>query len=222
MKAICLLSGGLDSTVTLAYALHRCFEVTALTINYGQRHKRELDAAKAVAAHYKVPHIIMQFPLTGFRSALTDESIPVPDRKPEEIGYDIPETYVPARNIVFLSLAAGLAESVDASAVFIGANAIDYSGYPDCRPEFFQAFEDMLEVGTKRGVLGHPVRIEHPILKKSKAEIVKMGLKLGATLHLTWSCYRGGEKACGHCDSCVRRLKGFKEARSKDPVPYEG
>ena len=222
MKAICLLSGGLDSTVTLAYALHRGFEVTALTINYGQRHKRELDAAKAVAAHYKVPHIIMQFPLTGFRSALTDESIPVPDRKPEEIGYDIPETYVPARNIVFLSLAAGLAESVDASAVFIGANAIDYSGYPDCRPEFFQAFEDMLEVGTKRGVLGHPVRIEHPILKKSKAEIVKMGLKLGAPLHLTWSCYRGGEKACGHCDSCVLRLKGFKEAGSKDPVPYEG
>ncbi len=222
MKAICLLSGGLDSTVTLAYALHRGFEVTALTINYGQRHKRELNAAKAVAAHYKVPHIIMQFPLTGFRSALTDESIPVPDRKPEEIGYDIPETYVPARNIVFLSLAAGLAESVDASAVFIGANAIDYSGYPDCRPEFFQAFEDMLEVGTKRGVLGHPVRIEHPILKKSKAEIVKMGLKLGAPLHLTWSCYRGGEKACGHCDSCVLRLKGFKEAGSKDPVPYEG
>lgn len=221
MRAICLLSGGLDSTVTLAYALHQGFEVTALTINYGQRHKRELDAARAVAAHYKVPHMIMEFPLTGFRSALTDESIPVPDRKPEEIGYDIPETYVPARNIVFLSLAAGLAESVDASAVFIGANAIDYSGYPDCRPEFFQAFEEMLEVGTKRGVLGHPVRIEHPILKKTKAEIVKLGLKLEAPLHLTWSCYRGGEKACSHCDSCVLRLKGFKEAGSKDPVPYE-
>jgi 7-cyano-7-deazaguanine synthase len=221
MRAICLLSGGLDSTVTLAYALHQGFEVTALTINYGQRHKRELDAARAVAAHYKVPHMIMEFPLTGFRSALTDESIPVPDRKPEEIGYDIPETYVPARNIVFLSLAAGLAESVDASAVFIGANAIDYSGYPDCRPEFFQAFEEMLEVGTKRGVLGHPVRIEHPILKKTKAEIVKLGLKLEAPLHLTWSCYRGGDKACGHCDSCVLRLKGFKEAGSKDPVPYE-
>lgn len=222
MKAICLLSGGLDSTVTLAWALHQGYEVTALTINYGQRHKRELDAARAVTAHYKVPHIIMDFPLTGFRSALTDESIPIPDRKPEEIGYDIPETYVPARNIVFLSLAAGLAESVDASAVFIGANAIDYSGYPDCRPEFFQAFEQMLELGTKRGVLGHPVRIEHPILKKTKAEIVKLGLKLDAPLHLTWSCYRGGEKACGHCDSCVLRLKGFKEAGAKDPVPYEG
>jgi 7-cyano-7-deazaguanine synthase len=222
MKAICLLSGGLDSTVTLAYALHQGFEVTALTINYGQRHKRELDAARAVAAHYKVPHIVMEFPLTGFRSALIGESIPIPDRRSEEIGYDIPETYVPARNIVFLSLAAGLAESVDANAVFIGANAIDYSGYPDCRPEFFQSFENMLEVGTKRGVLGHPVRIEHPILKMTKAEIVKMGMKLEAPLHLTWSCYRGGEKACGHCDSCVLRLKGFKEAGAKDPVPYEG
>jgi 7-cyano-7-deazaguanine synthase len=222
MKAICLLSGGLDSTVTLAYALHQGFEVTALTINYGQRHKRELDAARAVAAHYKVPHIVMEFPLTGFRSALIGESIPIPDRRSEEIGYDIPETYVPARNIVFLSLAAGLAESVDANAVFIGANAIDYSGYPDCRPEFFQSFENMLEVGTKRGVLGHPVRIEHPILKMTKAEIVKMGMKLEAPLHLTWSCYRGGEKACGHCDSCVLRLKGFKEAGVKDPVPYEG
>jgi len=221
MKAICLLSGGLDSTVTLAWALGEGYEVTALTIDYGQRHKRELDAARAVAAHYKVRHIVMEFPLTGFRSALTDESIPIPDRKPEEIGYDIPETYVPARNIVFLSLAAGLAESIDASAVFIGANAIDYSGYPDCRPEFFQAFEEMLELGTKRGVLGHPVRIEHPILKKTKAEIVKLGLKLNAPLHLTWSCYRGGEKACGHCDSCVLRLKGFKEAGAKDPVPYE-
>lgn len=221
MKAICLLSGGLDSTVTLAYALHQGFEVTALTINYGQRHKRELDAARAVAAHYKVPHIVMEFPLTGFRSALIGDSIPIPDRKSEEIGYDIPETYVPARNIIFLSLAAGLAESVEASAVFIGANAIDYSGYPDCRPEFFQAFENMLEIGTKRGVLGHPVRIEHPILKMTKEEIVKLGMKLGAPLHLTWSCYRGGEKACGHCDSCVLRLKGFKEAGAKDPVPYE-
>jgi 7-cyano-7-deazaguanine synthase len=222
MKAICLLSGGLDSTVTLAYALHQGYEVTALTINYGQRHKRELDAARAVTAHYQVPHILMEFPLTGFRSALIDESIPVPDRKPEDIGYDIPDTYVPARNIVFLSLAAGLAESIEASAVFIGANSIDYSGYPDCRPEFFQSFESMLEVGTKRGVLGHPVRIEHPILKNTKAEIVKMGMKLEAPLHLTWSCYRGGEKACGHCDSCVLRLKGFKEAGVKDPVPYEG
>ncbi|NLX48079.1 MAG: 7-cyano-7-deazaguanine synthase QueC [Euryarchaeota archaeon] len=221
MKAISLLSGGLDSTVTLAYALHQGYEVTALTINYGQKHKRELDAARAVTAHYNVPHIILDFPLTSLHSALTDEKIPIPDRRPEDIGYDIPETYVPARNIMFLSIAAGLAESEDASAVFIGANSIDYSGYPDCRPEFFQAFEAMLEVGTKRGVQGYPVSIEHPILKYTKAEIVKLGIRMEAPLHLTWSCYRGGEKACGHCDSCVLRLKGFKEAGEKDPVPYE-
>jgi len=221
MKAICLLSGGLDSTVTMACALRQGYEVTALTINYGQRHQKELEAAKAVTSHYGVEHIIMNFPLTNFRSALTDENIPVPDRSIEDIGYDIPETYVPARNIVFLSIAAGLAESLEDSCVFIGANAIDYSGYPDCRPEFFQAFENMLEVGTKRGVMGHPVRIEHPILKKTKAEIVKMGMKLEAPLHLTWSCYRGGVKACGHCDSCLLRLKGFKEAGFEDPIPYE-
>ena len=221
MKAICLLSGGLDSTVTMACALRQGYEVTALTINYGQRHQRELEAAKAVTAHYGVKHAVMNFPLTGFRSALTDESIPMPERNIEDIGYDIPETYVPARNIIFLSIAAGLAESLEASCVFIGANSIDYSGYPDCRPEFFQAFENMLEVGTKRGVMGHPVRIEHPILKKTKAEIVKIGMKLEAPLHLTWSCYRGGERACGHCDSCLLRLKGFKEAGFEDPVPYE-
>ncbi len=153
MKAICLLSGGLDSTVTLAYALHRGFEVTALTINYGQRHKRELDAAKAVAAHYKVPHIIMQFPLTGFRSALTDESIPVPDRKPEEIGYDIPETYVPARNIVFLSIAAGLAESVDASSGVHRGQLHRLSGYPDCRPGSSRPSRTCSR-WERRGVLG--------------------------------------------------------------------
>lgn len=221
MKVISLLSGGLDSTVTLAYALREGHEVTALSINYGQKQQRELEAAKAVAAHYGIEHIIMNFPLTGFRSALTDPSISIPDRKVDEIGYDIPDTYVPARNIIFLSIAVGMAESRGASSVYIGANAIDYSGYPDCRPEFFQAFEEMLSVGTKNGTLGHPVRVEHPILKKTKAEIVKMGMLLDAPFHLTWSCYRGGVKACGHCDSCVLRLKGFAEAGLKDPVPYE-
>ncbi|MCX6651052.1 MAG: 7-cyano-7-deazaguanine synthase QueC [Methanomassiliicoccales archaeon] len=223
MKAICLLSGGMDSTVSLAYALREGYEVTALTINYGQRHIRELEAAKAVAAHYGVKHVVMNFPLTDFKSALTDMSIPVPDRhRAQDIGYDIPDTYVPARNIIFLSVAAGLAESIGASKVFIGANAIDYSGYPDCRPEFFQAFERMIEVGTKAGTLGHPVRVEHPILRKTKAEIVQMGKEMGVPFQLTWSCYRGGKKACGRCDSCLLRLKGFKEAGMKDPVPYEG
>lgn len=221
MKAICLLSGGLDSTVTLAYAIREKYEVTALTINYGQRHVRELEAAKAVTSHYGVRHIIMNIPLNNLKSALTDASIPVPDRKADDIGYDIPDTYVPARNIIFLSIAAGVAESEGAGCVFIGANSIDYSGYPDCRPEFFQAFESMLEVGTKSGTMGRPVRIEHPILRKTKCDIVKMGKELNAPLHLTWSCYRGGNKACGRCDSCVLRLRGFEEAGMKDPVPYE-
>ncbi|MCG7841105.1 MAG: 7-cyano-7-deazaguanine synthase QueC [Methanomassiliicoccales archaeon] len=221
MKSICLLSGGLDSTVTMAYAIREGFEVTALTINYGQRHQRELEAAKAIAEHYGVPHIIMDIPLTSFHSALTDLSIPVPDRAADLIGYDIPDTYVPARNIIFLSVAVGLAESIGAGSIFIGANSIDYSGYPDCRPEFFLAFEQMLEVGTKSGTLGHPVKVEHPILRRTKAEIVKLGMMLEAPLNLTWSCYRGREKACGHCDSCVLRLKGFEEAGFTDPVPYE-
>jgi len=130
MKTLCLLSGGLDSTVTLAYAIHAKCDVTALTINYGQRNRRELDAANAVTAYYGVEHIVMDIPLTNLRSALTDMSIPVPSRRVEEIGYDIPETYVPARNIIFLSIAAGVAESIGANSVFIGANAIDYSGYP--------------------------------------------------------------------------------------------
>ena len=149
-------------------------------------------------------------------SALTDD-IDVP----EAGGAGIPVTYVPARNTIMLSIALGWAEVLGADDLFCGVNAVDYSGYPDCRPEFFQAFENMLEVGTKRGVMGHPVRIEHPILKKTKAEIVKIGMKLEAPLHLTWSCYRGGERACGHCDSCLLRLKGFKEAGFEDPVPSE-
>ncbi|MBN1109148.1 MAG: 7-cyano-7-deazaguanine synthase QueC [Methanomassiliicoccales archaeon] len=221
MKAICLLSGGLDSTVTLAYALCKGHEVTALTIDYGQRHQRELEAAKAVTSHYRVRHVVMKLPLTEFRSSLIDPSIPLPDRKVEDIGYDIPDTYVPARNIIFLSVATGLAESLGASNVFIGANSIDYSGYPDCRPEFFQAFEEMLRVGTKMGTLGHPIRVEHPLLRKTKGDIVKMGKIMDVPFELTWSCYRGGERACGHCDSCLLRLKGFKEAGLIDPVPYE-
>jgi len=137
------------------------------------------------------------------------------------MGADIPVTYVPSRNIIFLSVAAGLCETVGASTIFIGANAIDYSGYPDCRPEFFMAFEKVLQVGTKAGVEGRPIRIEAPILRMSKAEIVKLGKTLKAPLHLTWSCYQGKEKACGRCDSCLLRLKGFKEAGHQDEIPYE-
>jgi 7-cyano-7-deazaguanine synthase len=223
MKAVSLLSGGLDSTVTLAYAISEGYDVVPLTIRYGQRHVRELDSARAVVRHYGLKnHIVMDLDLSSFRSALTRSDIAVPERgSTAEIGEDIPITYVPARNIIFLSIAAGLAESVDADRIFIGANAIDYSGYPDCRPEFFRAFETVLKVGTKAGVEGEPILIEHPILRATKADIVRLGKKLDAPLHLTWSCYQGGDKACGKCDSCLIRLKGFADAGSKDEIEYE-
>ncbi|HTY46360.1 MAG TPA: 7-cyano-7-deazaguanine synthase QueC [Methanomassiliicoccales archaeon] len=222
-KAVVLLSGGLDSTVTLAYALSVEEEVVALSFRYGQRHSRELEAARNVVKHYRLKeHYVVNVDLSAYRSALTSPSVPVPKRaSAKEIGSDIPVTYVPARNIIFLSIAAGLCESVDADTIYIGANALDYSGYPDCRPEFFQAFERVLEVGTKRGVEGRPVKVVAPILSRTKMEIVLLGKELKAPLNLTWSCYQGGEKACGVCDSCLLRLKGFREAGYEDEVPYE-
>ena len=222
--AVVLLSGGLDSTTTLAYALSKGYDVVALTVSYGQRHSRELESAKAVAKHYGLKrHIVMDLDLSFLRtSALTCPDVEVPLRDSAEgIGDDIPVTYVPARTIIMLSLAAGLCETEGGEVIFIGANAIDYSGYPDCRPEFFEAFEKVLRVGTKSGVEGRPIEIKAPILRKSKAEIVKLAKELDAPLHLTWSCYKGGKRACGHCDSCLLRLKGFEEAGYSDPVEYE-
>jgi 7-cyano-7-deazaguanine synthase len=223
-KAVVLLSGGLDSTVTLAYALSKGRNVIPLSFRYGQRHSRELEAAKAVAKHYELKnHVIMDLDLTAFRkSALTSEEIKVPKRKDvEEIREGIPVTYVPARNIIFLSIASGIAETEGAREIFIGANSIDYSGYPDCRPEFFEAFEEALNKGTKAGVEGRGIKIRHPILRMTKAEIVRLGKELGAPLQLTWSCYEGGAKACGRCDSCLLRLKGFAEAGYEDEIDYE-
>jgi len=221
-KAVVLLSGGLDSTTTLAQAIADGNEVTALSFRYGQRHSRELTSASNVAKFYGVNHVIVDLDLSMFRSALTREEIEVPENRDEsQMGKDIPVTYVPARNIIMMSVAAGLCESVDADRIYIGANVVDYSGYPDCRPEFFEAFENMIKVGTKAGVEGHPIGIVTPILKCSKADIVRLGKKLGAPLHLTWSCYEGGEKACGKCDSCQLRLRGFQEAGYKDEIEYE-
>lgn len=223
MRAVSLLSGGLDSTVVLAYALSEGFDVVPLTVRYGQRHSRELDSAKRVVEHYGLRHhVVMDLDLRSFTgSALTSQSVEVPEKASvAEIGEGIPVTYVPARNIIFLSLAAGLCETIGAEAIFIGANAIDYSGYPDCRPEFFEAFEQTLRVGTKAGVEGHAPRIHAPILRMSKSEIVRLGSELKAPLELTWSCYQGGERACGHCDSCLLRLKGFKEVGVPDPLEY--
>jgi len=219
-----LLSGGLDSTTTMAYAVSQGYEVVPLTISYGQRHSRELISAKAVAEHYRVKqHVTTELDLSFLTtSALTSKTVDVPQRKSVEgIADEIPVTYVPARNIIMLSIAAGLCETVGGDAIFIGANAVDYSGYPDCRPEFMEAFQHVLKVGTKAGVEGRPIRVEAPILKMTKGEIVALAQKLGAPLRLTWSCYNGGEKACGRCDSCLLRLKGFQEAGLKDPVPYE-
>lgn len=220
-KAVVLLSGGLDSTTTLAQALEDGCEVTALSFRYGQRHTRELDSAKNVCDHYGVRHVVVDIDLSMYRSALTRKDIDVPMDRPGDLAEDIPVTYVPARNIVFLSIAAGLAESVDADRIYIGANVVDYSGYPDCRPEFFEAYEAMLAKGTKAGVEGHPIRICTPILHHSKADIVRLGKKLKAPLEMSWSCYNGGQKACGHCDSCRLRLEGFREAGYKDEIPYE-
>ncbi|MDR0888251.1 MAG: 7-cyano-7-deazaguanine synthase QueC [Candidatus Methanoplasma sp.] len=220
-KAVVLLSGGLDSSTTLAQALADGNEVTALSFSYGQRHTKELESAANVASHYKVAHTVIDIDLTSFRSALTRKDIDVPTDREGKLDSSIPITYVPARNIVFLSIAAGLAESIDAESIYIGANALDYSGYPDCRPEFFKAYQSMLGVGTKAGVEGKPIRIETPILFSTKADIVRLGKKLDVPLKLTWSCYNGGNKACGHCDSCRLRLKGFEEAGYKDEIEYE-
>lgn len=222
-RAVVLLSGGLDSTVAAAMARERGFEIHAVSFDYGQRHKRELESARAVAkALGAASHSVLRVPIGDYGgSALTDAKLAVPTGRDEKaMGADIPVTYVPARNIVFLSLALGVAEVKDADAIYIGANALDYSGYPDCRPEFFAAFEEMARRGTKRGVEGRAARIEVPLQHMTKADIVREGLRLEAPLELTWSCYQGGERACGECDSCVLRLKGFREAGVRDPIAY--
>ncbi len=223
-KAVVLLSGGLDSTVTLAKAKKEGYEVYPLSFDYGQRHNKELESAKKIAKYFDVQeHKILKIDLTQIGgSALTDMSIAVPEeRKVEKIGEDIPITYVPARNTILLAFSMGYAEVIGAEAILIGANAIDYSGYPDCRLEYFEAFQKIVELGTKTGVLGKPIQIKYPLINMTKAEIVLEGEKLNVPFHLTWSCYKGGEKACGKCDSCILRLKGFKEAGVEDPIEYE-
>jgi 7-cyano-7-deazaguanine synthase len=214
-KAVVLLSGGLDSTVTLAHSINEGNETIALSFRYGQRHGKELEAAKAVAKHYKIKHSIIDIDLSSFNSSLIDTSKNI-EKNRKNIGNDIPDTYVPSRNIIMLSIAAGLCESVGAEIIYIGANSVDYSGYPDCRKDFFKAFEKMLTKGTKAGVEGRPIKVVAPILELSKANIVTLGKQLNAPLHLTWSCYEGNETPCGKCDSCIIRKKGFADAGFKD------
>jgi 7-cyano-7-deazaguanine synthase len=244
-KAVVLLSGGLDSATVLGMAVARGFGVAALSFDYGQRHAREVACAAALARHYRVQrHETMKIDLRVFGGSALTADIAVPKDaigKKQEAGSRkqeaIPVTYVPARNTVFLSLALGLAEVWGAFDIFIGVNAIDYSGYPDCRPEFIEAFERVANLGTKAGVEADAAtrrrgdgakgfRIHAPLIRMSKGEIIREGLRLGVPYELTHSCYDptaegpGGGKACGHCDSCLLRLAGFKEAGVRDPVAY--
>lgn len=224
-RAVVLLSGGLDSATCLAVAIHERFEAHALSVDYGQRHRGELRRARRIArALGAASHRAVRVDLSAFGgSALTDESIEVPKqggrkRRPAE---DIPVTYVPARNTVMLGLALAWAEVLGATDIFIGVNAVDYSGYPDCRPAFVRAFERLARVATKAGVEGHPTRIRAPLLRKSKAQIVRIGTALGVPYELTMSCYDPvGEAACGRCDACRLRRKGFEDAGIDDPTVY--
>jgi 7-cyano-7-deazaguanine synthase len=221
MRAVCLLSGGLDSSTCLALARRDGYECYALSFDYGQRHRIELDAAARVAESLGVAeHVVARIDLRMFgHSALTAE-IDVPKaRSLDDMGHGIPITYVPARNTIFLSFALAWAEVLDASDIFIGVNALDYSGYPDCRPEFIEAFERMANLATKAGVEGRTrVRIHTPLIQLSKAEIVKLGRELGLHFDLTHSCYDPAPngKPCGQCDSCLLRRKGFEEAGIED------
>ncbi len=221
MRAVSLLSGGLDSTTALAIALSEGYEVYPLTIIYGQRHNKEIESAKKISQYYGLNLKIVYVDLRNIGgSALTDD-IKVPENKIEEIGKEIPVTYVPARNTIFLSIALGYAEVINAEKIFIGVNALDYSGYPDCRPEYINEFNKLAKLATKAGVEGKSIEIVAPLINMSKAEIIKKGMELNVPYHLTWSCYNGREKACGKCDSCLLRLKGFMEAGYEDPLEYE-
>lgn len=217
-KAVILLSGGLDSTTCISYAINEGYTVYPISFDYGQRLRRELDCAKKVVNHFGIKtHRIIKMDNVG-GSALTDFNIDVPEFHGDG---QIPVTYVPARNIIFLSYATGYAEVVGADSIFIGINAVDFSGYPDCRKEFINAFQDMINVGTKRGLSGNPIKIVTPLLYLSKGEIVKLATYLHAPLIYSTSCYNGKDKACGVCDSCTLRLRGFREAGIIDPIPYE-
>jgi 7-cyano-7-deazaguanine synthase len=223
--AVVLLSGGMDSTTTAAIAQRRGFELCALSFRYGQRHSIELEAARRVVERLKIRrHVVLDIDLRAFGgSALTGELAVPKDTPAGQIGDRIPPTYVPARNTVFLSFALGLAEVTSSRDIFIGANAMDYSGYPDCRPEYLEAFERMANLATKAGVEGRGITIHAPLIALSKREIVQQGISLGIDYGLTWTCYDPGPDglACGHCEACLLRLKGFHEAGVEDPLRYQ-
>jgi 7-cyano-7-deazaguanine synthase len=223
--AVLLLSGGLDSTTMLALAVQQGFDVHAMTFRYGQRHSSEIDAARRVARQYGVKdHVVVDIDLRTFGGSALTADIDVPkDRSSDAISHGIPITYVPARNTIFLSFCLAWAEVLGATDIFIGVNALDYSGYPDCRPEYVAAFQAMANLATRGGVEGtSPMRIQTPLLHLTKREIVQLGISLGVDYSMTLSCYDPSPDgvACGHCDACQLRLKGFSEAGKADPAPY--
>jgi len=223
-RAVVLLSGGLDSATAFAVARDEGFECYALSFDYGQRHDRELESARRMAdALGAKQHLVLRLDLRSIGGSALTADIPVPKSRSEsEMGAGIPVTYVPARNTIFLSHAVAWAEVLESSDIFIGVNALDYSGYPDCRPEYIEAFERMANLATRAGVEGTMrLRIHTPLINLSKAQIVRRGTDLGVDFGLTWSCYepQPDGRACGRCDSCLLRRKGFSEARLRDPVP---
>jgi 7-cyano-7-deazaguanine synthase len=226
MKAVVLLSGGIDSATTLAIARDMGFDIYTLSFRYGQRHVVELEAAALIAQRNKVvQHLILDIDLRKIGGSALTADINVPkNRSAEELKKDIPVTYVPARNTIFLSYALAWAEVIGANDIFIGVNVLDYSGYPDCRPEYIKAYEKMANLATKAGVEGQKkMKINTPLIQMSKAQIIQKGIELGVDYSLTRSCYDPSDsgEACGKCDSCLLRLKGFKDAGLKDPVKYK-
>lgn len=216
MRAVVLLSGGVDSATTLFYARARGYRVFCLTFDYGQRHKKEIDSARRLARVSGSDFKLLKITLPWRGSSLLDKKMRLPKGR---VGRSsIPNTYVPGRNIIFLSYAASYAEAIGAKIVFIGANQIDYSGYPDCRKSFLKAFGEVIRKGTRKGAEGDQIKIEPPFIDRSKAEIISSAVKLKVPLEYTWSCYQGGLRPCGECDSCLIRSKGFKEAGLEDPL----
>ena len=222
-KAVVLLSGGLDSATVLAIARERGFELHALSFDYGQRHRVELKAAQQIAHSFGAKHSVISFDLRQFGGSALTGDIDVPkNRSHDQMSEGIPITYVPARNTIFLSFALGVAETIGTFDVFVGVNALDYSGYPDCRPEFIKAFESLANVATKAGVEGQRFNIHAPLIRMTKAQIIREGTRLGVDYSMTTSCYDPSPdgRACGRCDSCQLRRKGFAEAGLADPTLY--
>jgi 7-cyano-7-deazaguanine synthase len=215
-KAIVLLSGGLDSATTLFFAKKCGFKCFCLIFEYGQRHKKEIGLAKKIARRAKAQFRVLKISLPWKGSSLLDKSIDIPLSRGKSRG--IPLTYVPGRNTIFLSFALSFAEAVGAGTIFIGANSIDFSGYPDCRPAYYRAFSKLIRLATKSGVTGKAIAIRTPLIRKTKAEIIKLGHRLRVPFEHTWSCYRGESNPCARCESCYFRAKGFKEAGLSDPL----